>query len=394
MRTRLPPPASWTSALVAAAVGFGGTIALIVQAFGHMGASVGQIASAVTALCLGIAVAGASLSIRFRIPVVLAWSTPGAALLLTAPSMSWATACGAFLTAGLIAVAFGAVPALARLASSIPAAVASAMLAGVLLPFALDAFRQATFDPLLVLLLTAAFIVARQRAPLWSLLLVLGMGVAATLVRGRLGIRPPGDVFGSLTISAIHIDAGAALSLAVPLFVVTLVSQNLPGIAVLRLAGYSPKPTPLLVGTGLASVAMAPFGAHSINLAAITAALCTSPDADPDKAARWRVGLIYAALYLLLATFSPVLVRYFLALPQTTLAVLTGIALIPALTGALEAMMSSMENHDASILTFVVTASGLTLFGLGSAFWGVVAGVTAMAVARLLHRQPTDTETA
>jgi benzoate membrane transport protein len=268
------------------------------------------------------------------------------------------------------------------------------MLAGVLLPFALSAFRQAAVDPVLVLLLTAAFIVARQRAPLWSLLLVLGVGVAATLARGRLGTPPAGPVFGSFAASGLQFDAGALLSLALPLFVVTLVSQNLPGLAVLRLAGYSPRPAPLLVGTGLVSVAMAPFGAHSINLAAITAALCTSPDADADLGGRWRVGLLYAGFYLALAVFSPSLVRWFLALPPAALAVLTGIALIPALTGALEAMMSARQDHDASILTFVVTASGLTLFGLGSAFWGVVAGVGAMSAARLVRRRPSAASTA
>ncbi|KHL25457.1 benzoate transporter [Croceibacterium mercuriale] len=385
MRDTLPPLSAWTSALVATAVGFGGTIALVVQAIRGMGATVEQTGSAITALCLAIAVAGGALSLRLRIPVVLAWSTPGAALLVTAPPTSWPVACGAFALAGLIGVAFGAVPFLGRLAGAIPPPVASAMLAGVLLPFGLETFRQADADPFFVLLLCAIFVAARQRVPLYALLLVLAVGVALTLARGDLGELPAGATFGSLVPAGMAFDAGAILSIALPLFVVTLVSQNLPGIAVLQLAGYSPRPGPLVVGTGLASVAAAPFGAHAVNLAAITAALCTSPDADPAKERRWRVGLIYAGFYLLLAIFAPALVRTFLALPHTAIAVLTGLAIVPTLTAALEAMLKGSEHRDATILTLLVTASGLTLYGIGSAFWGITAGLGTIAIARLLR---------
>jgi benzoate membrane transport protein len=388
MRDTLPPLSAWTSGLVATAVGFGGTIALVVQAIRGMGATVEQTGSAITALCLGIAVAGAALSTRLRIPVVLAWSTPGAALLVTAPPASWSVACGAFLLAGLIGVAFGAVPFLGRLAGAIPPPVASAMLAGVLLPFGLETFRQANADPVFVLLLCAIFVAARQRVPLYALLLVLAVGIAVTLLRGELRVLPPGAIFGSLVPVRPAFDAGAVLSIALPLFVVTLVSQNLPGIAVLQVAGYTPRPAPLLVGTGLASMVAAPFGAHAINLAAITAALCTGADADPDKDRRWRVGLIYAGFYLLLAIFAPVLVRTFLALPHTAIAVLTGLAIIPPLTGALEAMLAGREHRDATILTLLVTASGLTLGGIGAAFWGVAAGLGTIGIARLLRRRP------
>ncbi len=386
MRDTLPPFTAWASALVATVVGFGGTIALVVQAIRTMGASVQQTGSAVTALCLGIAVAGAALSLRLRIPVVLAWSTPGAALLITAPPISWTAACGAFMLAGLIGVAFGAVPFLGRLAAAIPPPVASAMLAGVLLPFGLETFRQASADPLFVLLLCVIFVAARQRVPLYALLLVLAVGVGLTLVRGDLGILSDGATFGSLVPTGLAFDPRAILSIALPLFVVTLVSQNLPGIAVLQLAGYTPRPAPLLVGTGLASMAAAPFGAHAINLAAITAALCTSPDADPNREQRWKVGLIYAGFYLLLAIFAPTLVRTFLALPHTAIAVLTGLAIVPTLTGALEAMLASSDHRDAKILTLLVTASGLTLYGIGSAFWGVAAGLGTIAIAKVLRR--------
>ncbi len=384
---RLLPITAWSSALIAALIGFGGTIALVVQAMRTLGASVAQTGSAVTALCLGIAVAGALLSLRLRIPVVLAWSTPGAALLAaTAPGLSWPVAVGCFLAAALLMVGLGAVPALGRIAEKIPASVASAMLAGVLLPFCLGLFRVGTGDPGLVATLVAVFVIARQRVPLYALLLVLLAGFVLTLVRGDVTNLPAGQTFGALLPVWPQFDAQTILSVGVPLFLVTLVSQNLPGIVVLKTAGYAPPAGKLLAGTGLMSVIMAPFGAHAVNLAAITAAICTSEEAHPDRDRRWVVGMIYAGFYLLLALFSPALVRLFLALPHEVIAALTGVALIPALVGAIDAMLSRANERDAAILTFLATGSGLAAFGLGSAFWGLLVGFVALAAKRWLRR--------
>ncbi len=384
----LPPLSAWSAALVATVVGFGGTVALVVSAVRALGASVEETGSAVTALCLGIAIAGIALSLRLRMPVVLAWSTPGAALLAaTAPGLGWPVAVGVFVAAALMTIVLGAVPALGRLAERIPSCIASAMLAGVLLPFCLELFRLAAVDPLLVGLLLGVFIVARARVPLHALLLALGAGIVLTLVRGDVGALPAGPTFGALVSTLPTFDAGALVSLAVPLFLVTLVSQNLPGLVVLRSAGYAPPPRPLLVGTGLASLAAAPFGAHAVNLAAITAAICTGPEAHPDPARRWTVAVVYGGLYLVLALFSPALVRLFLALPPAVIAALTGLALIPALTGAIEAMLGNRDHRDPAIVTFLATASGLTLFGLGSAFWGLVAGFLALGAGVLLRRR-------
>jgi benzoate membrane transport protein len=388
MLRNMPPIPAWSSALIAALVGFGGTIALVVQAMRNLGASGDQTGSAVTALCLGIAVAGAALSWRLRMPVVLAWSTPGAALLAAAaPGLSWPVAIGIFLSAALMMILLGIVPMLGRLAERIPASIASAMLAGVLLPFCLKLFGLGAIDPLLVALLVTVFAVARQRWPLYALLLALAAGMALTLLRGNIGSLPPGATFGTLLPAAPVFDVRAILSVGVPLFLVTLVSQNLPGLVVLRSAGYAPPPRPLIVGSALAWLAAAPFGAHGLNLAAITAAICTAGEAHPDRAKRWTVGMLYAAFYLLLAIFSPLLVRLFLALPPTVIAALTGIALIPALLGAIEAMMAAKSDRDPAILTFLATGSGLTLFGLGSAFWGLVVGFLTLAASRWLTKR-------
>lgn len=384
MVKQLPPPHSWSSALIATVVGFGGTIALVVQALQKLGASVEQTGSAVTALCLGIAVGGAALSLRTRLPIVLAWSTPGAALLAaTAPGLTWATTIGVFIGAASMMIVLGLVPALGRLAARIPGSIASAMLAGVLLPFCLAAFRLGSTDWLLVAVLVTVFIVARARVPLYALLLVLVAAIALTLMRGDVSQPPRGALLGQLLPVMPHFDARAVVSLAVPLFLVTLLSQNLTGLMVLRNAGYEPKPGLLIVGTGVTWLALAPFGAHAVNLAAITAALCTSDDAHPDRAKRWTVAMIYAGFYLLLAVFSPALVRMFLALPQAVIAVITGLALIPALMGSVENMLGAKDERDVAILTFLTTGSGLALFGLGSAFWGLVVGFVALAAKKL-----------
>lgn len=388
MLHRFPPIPAWSSALIAALIGFGGTVALVVQAMRTLGASVEQTGSAVTALCLGIAIAGALLSLRLRMPIVLAWSTPGAALLAaTASGLSWPAAVGAFLAAGAFMTVLGLVPALGRLAAKIPASVASAMLAGVLLPFCLGLFKVGATDPLLVLLLVAVFLAARQRAPLYALPLVLTVGVGLTLFRGDIGPLAPGATFGALAPVIPAFDPRAIISIAIPLFLVTLVSQNLPGLVVLRTAGYEPTPGPLLVGTGVATMIAAPFGAHAVNLAAITAAICTSQDAHPDKARRWTVGVIYAGFYLVLAFFAPALVRLFLALPSSVILSLTGIALIPALVGAIETMLATPQDRDAAVVTFLATGSGLALFGLGAAFWGLLAGFAALGAKALLKRR-------
>jgi benzoate membrane transport protein len=381
MSNRLPPVPAWTSALIATVIGFGGTVALITQAMRTLGATVEQTGSAVTALCLGIAVSGALFSLWLRVPIVTAWSTPGAALLAaTTPNLTWPQAIGAFIVAALSMIVVGLVPLFETLAKRIPSSIAAAMLAGVLLPFCLNLFKLGSDEPLLVLMLVATFLVVRQRLPLYALPLVMAMGIALTVLRGALEPMPNGATFGTLLPIAPAFDFHVVVGIGIPLFLVTLVAQNLPGLVVLSAADYHPKPGPLLWGTGLATLLMAPFGAHGVNLAAITAAICTNDEAHPDRSKRWTVGVVYALCYLLLAIFCPLLVRLFFALPHDAIAALTGIALIPALTNAASVMLTSADDRDAAIVTFLATGSGITLFGLGSAFWGLVAGISTLSI--------------
>lgn len=380
---RLPSPASFSAAAVATVVGFGGTVALIVQAGQAMGASPGQIISMVTALCLGIGLPGAVLSWRLKMPVVLAWSTPGAALLAASTlGLGWSTAVGAFVIAGLMMVLTGLVPALGRLAERIPAAVASAMLAGVLLPFCLKLFLVFPTDLMLAAGLLLVFLVMRRLAPAWSLPAVLVVAFAVLTVRGQVALPEGTGLFGALSPVMPAFDWKAAVSLALPLYLVTLASQNLPGLVVLRAAGYAPPAGKLIFWGGLTSTLLAPFGAHGVNLAAITAAICTEPDAHPDPARRWTVGVIYGLFYLVVALFAAPLAGLFIAMPTGALAAITGLALIAPLTGSLGAMMSEVKNREAAVLTFAATASGVALFGVGSAFWGLAVGFLALAARR------------
>jgi len=371
---------------VATVVGFGGTVALVVQAGQVFGASPVQIVSMVTALCLGIGLPGAALSWRLKTPVVLAWSTPGAALLAASTlGLGWANAVGAFVVAALLMVLTGLLPALGRLARRIPASVASAMLAGVLLPFVLRLFRVVPDEMTLAVGLLAVFIVARRLWPAWALPAVLAVAFAVLALRGQISLPPGTGLLGTLAPVMPAFDWKAAVSLGLPLFMVTLASQNLPGVVVLRAAGYEPPADRLILATGLASLIAAPFGAHGVNLAAITAAICTGPDAHPDADRRWVVGVVYGGFYVIVALFAAPLAGLFIAMPSAVLAIITGLALIAPLTGALGAMLAAPQEREAAVLTFAATGSGLALFGVGSAFWGLVVGFAVLAALRWIR---------
>ena len=380
------PASAFSSAAVATVIGFGGTVALVVQAGQALGADAGQIGSMVMALCLGIGVPGALLSWRLRIPVVLAWSTPGAALLAASTlGLSWPTAIGAFVFAALLMILTGLIPALGRLAARIPAAIASAMLAGVLLPFVLRLFKVVPDEAVLIVGLVALFLVSRRLWPTWALPAVLAAALAVLAIRGQLTLPAGTGLFGHLEPVAPVFDWKAAVSLGFPLFLVTLAAQNLPGLVVLQSAGYPPPANRLILSTGVASLLIAPFGGHGVNLAAITAAICTGPDAHPDPARRWVVGVIYGGFYLIVALFAAPLAGLFVAMPPAVLAAVTGLALIAPLTGTLQGMMAETAQREAAVLTFAATASGLALFGVGSAFWGLVVGFAALAAGRWIR---------
>ena len=380
---RLSIPAS---AFVASIVGFGGTLALIIAACNAVGATPGQTASAVTALCLAMAVETAILSWRTRMPVVTAWSTPGAALVGASVGFGIDEAVGAFIIAAVLLVATGLFRPLTRLISLIPASVSSGMLAGIVVTFVAGAFNTVGMDPLLILPLLAAFFVLRLWNPAMSVLVVLVGGVALALALGRIGDLPAPELSG-LTLIAPSFTVSALIGIALPLYLVTMASQNLSGLAVLRAAGYEPPAGMLIATTGAVSLLTAPFGALTTNLAAISAAICTGPDVDPDRAERWKTGPFYALFYLLYAIFGASLVAIFAVLPPALIALVAGLGLMAPLANALTIALKDEADRIAAVTAFATTASGLVFAGIGSAFWGLVAGLAVLALERLRPRR-------
>lgn len=373
------------SAFVAAIVGFGGTLAIIIAAANAVGATQLQTASWVTALCISMAVETAWLSWRTKMPIISAWSTPGAALIAASSGFSIGEAVGAFLIAGVLLVLTGLLKPLTQLISKIPASVASGMLAGILVTFALNAVRTIPVDPWLVLPLIAAFFLIRLWNPALSVLAVLIGGGLAAFLTGRVGSLPAPEL-STLTLIAPAFTAQAAIGLALPLYLVTMASQNLSGLAVLRAAGYHPEPGPLIGFTGLVSVLLAPFGASTSNLAAISAAICTGPDVHPDPAERWKTGPFYSLAYVVFAIFGASLVAIFAVLPQSLIVLVAGLALMGPLTNALTISLKDEHERMAATTAFAVTASGLTLFGIGAAFWGLVAGLIVVVLDHAKNR--------
>ncbi|GAA4124830.1 benzoate/H(+) symporter BenE family transporter [Aminobacter aganoensis] len=370
------------SAFVAAIVGFGGTLAIIIAAAVAVGATQVQTASWVTAICLAMAVETAWLSWRTKMPVITAWSTPGAALIAASSGFSIGEAVGAFLVTGVLLVLTGLIKPLTQLISRIPASVASAMLAGIVVTFAINAAKTVPSDPWLILPLIAAFFLIRLYNPALSVLVVLVGGGLAAFLTGRVGGLPTPEL-STLTLIAPEFTATAIIGLAVPLYLVTMASQNLSGLAVLRAAGYHPEPGPLIGVTGLFSVLSAPFGASTTNLAAISAAICTGPDVHPDMKERWKTGPFYALAYVAFAAFGASLVAIFAVLPPSLIVLVAGLALMASLANALAIALKDDHHRMAATTAFVVTASGLTLLGVGSAFWGLVAGLIVLVLENL-----------
>lgn len=367
------------SALVAAIVGFGGTIALVVSAAVAVGANPDQIASWVTTICLAMVAETAILSWRHKMPIVTAWSTPGAALIAASTGFDIHAAVGAFILTALALIATGLFSPLMKLVARIPVSVSSGMLAGILSSFVIAAAKSAGADPLLVLPLIAAFFLLR----LWNpALAVLGVLIGGIVLAAFLGLSQSAPSF-AVTIPvwiAPDFTFGAALGLALPLYLVTMASQNLAGLAVLRAADYHPPAGELIAVTGFFSLLSAPFGGHTTNLAAISAAICTGPDAHPDHQKRWLTGPAYAICYLVLALGGGYFVSVLAGLPKSLIALVAGLALLAALANAMTIALSKESDRTAAIAAFAVTASGLAFFGIGSAFWGLVIGVAILSL--------------
>lgn len=362
------------SAAVAAFVGFGGTLALIIAAATALGATQAETASWVTALSLALAISSGYLSWRYRIPIITAWSTPGLALIGASIGFTMQEAVGAFLVTALAIIITGLIKPVAQFVERIPASIASGMLAGVLSSFVINAAKTLSLDPLLVLPLIALFLIIRLFNPAMAVISVLIGGVIYALALGRADNLPAPEL-STLTMIVPDFTLSAMIGLALPLYLVTMASQNLPGFAVLRAAGYEPPTAACLQVTGLVSLFSAPFGAHTSNMAAISAAICTGHDAHPDPKQRWLTGPFYALCYLIFAIFGASLVAIFAVLPPALIMLIAGLGLIGPFVNALAIALNKQDERFAAIVTFAVTASGITIFSIGSAFWALIAGL-------------------
>ena len=378
---------AFTAGFVAVLVGFTSSVAIVFKAALAFGATPAQITSWMWALGLGMGLCSLVPSLWLRKPVMVAWSTPGAAVLATAGlagGFSMAEAIGAFMACAALITLFGVTGWFERIMNRVPVAICSALLAGVLARFGLEAFMAAQTALPLVLLMLAAYLLGKRWMPRYAVVLTLVVGIVFAASRGQLintditlGLAMP-------VFTAPHFSWSAIASLAIPLFVVTMASQNLPGVAAIKAAGYGGvhgiPVSKIITLTGLATLVLAPFGAFALNLSAITAAICMGREAheDPDK--RYTAAVSCGALYVLIGIFGAAITGVLTAFPKELVAAIAGLALLGTITNGLAVALHDEGHREAALITFLVTLSGIVIAGVGSAFWGVVAGGIAIAV--------------
>jgi len=366
------------SGFVAVLVGYSSTGAIVYQAFQAAGASPGQIGGWLAVLGLGLGIATLGLSLRYRMPVLAAWSTPGAALLATSfHGISINEAVGVFVFANLLIVISGVTGLFARLMNYIPASLAAAMLAGILLRFGLQTFADLQTNFVLCGSMCLAWLLARRWLARYAILLTLLIGVAVALAQRAIHF-PPQPIMLELPQPVMpHFTLTTLIGIGLPYFLVTMASQNAPGIATLQAHGYRPPVSALIGWTGFIALLLAPFGGFSVCVAAITAAICMSEEVDADPQRRWRAAALAGLFYLLAGASGALIAVLFSALPAELIQALAGLALLATLGGSLQRALEQPTERDSALITFLITASGVSLLGIGPAFWGLVGGVIA-----------------
>ncbi len=370
--------------LLAAFVGFASSFAVIIQGLTTVGASQAEAASGLMALSISMGVCAIWLSLRTRLPISVAWSTPGAALLATSGALEggFAVAVGAFLVTGLLIVLAGMWKPLGRWVAAIPAPLANAMLAGVLFGLCVAPVRAVAQMPLLGLAIVITWAVVGRINRLYAV--PASVLVAAILIASTTDISASsmGSLWPHPVLVVPSFSFAAVIGIALPLFIVTMASQNIPGIAVLNVNGYRPDPSPLFRTTGIFSLFSAPFGGHAVNLAAITAALCAGEDAHPDPKRRYWAAIVAGLLYIVFGLLAGAATAFISASPPILIEAVAGLALLGAFGSALMAAVSAPEGREAAVVTFIVTAAGLSFLGISGAFWGLVAGGAMLALQR------------
>ncbi|SDM23637.1 benzoate/H(+) symporter BenE family transporter [Allokutzneria albata] len=367
---------SFVAALIAVVVSYSGPAVIVLTAAQAGRLTPGQTTSWLWAISIGSGITCLVLSLWTKVPVITAWSTPGAALLVTSIGhYSYASAIGAFLVSALAITVVGFSGVFGRLMAFVPDALVSAMLAGILFSFGVEAFRALGQGPLVAAAVLLGYVLAKRFSARYAVPVALLLGVSAAAASGGLDFRGVALELASPQWTTPVFDTAAIIGIGVPLFVVTMASQNAPGLAVLHASGYRPGDRLLVGGTGLTSLALAPFGCHAVNLAAITAAICTGEESHRDPRRRYPAGVFCGLLYLLIGALGGTLIGVFTGLPKELVAAIAGVALIGALISGLSGAMATPRDREPAAVTFLATASGLSLFGIGSAFWGLVFGL-------------------
>nr|WP_043309802.1 benzoate/H(+) symporter BenE family transporter [Pseudomonas sp. ML96] len=368
-------PSAVVAGFVAALTGYTSTLVLMFQAGQAAGLSAAQISSWLWALSIGMAICTIGLSLRYRAPIVVAWSTPGAVLLITSmPGVTYPEAIGAFVVCAVLLAVLGLSGAFERVMRHLPASLAAALLAGILFRIGSEIFIAAQTSTLLVLAMFFSFLICKRLLPRYAVMVALLVGGVVAGAQGMLDFSQFELQVAVPVWTTPSFSLSAAISIGIPLFIVAMASQNIPGIAVLRADGYDVPPSPLIASTGIASLLLAPFGSHGINLAAISAAICTGPEAHEDKRKRYTAALWCGLFYGIAGIFAATLAALFAALPSALVLSIAALALLGSIGNGLAQAMNAPAERDAALVTFMVTASGMTLVGIGSAFWGLVAG--------------------
>ena len=374
---------AFVAGFVAVLVGFTSSVAIVFQAAQGFGATPAQITSWIWALGLGMGLCSLLPSLVLRKPVMVAWSTPGAAVLATAGvagGFSMGEAVGAFMVCSVLVVLVGVTGLLERVADRIPSEIASALLAGVLTRFGIQTFAALQTALPLVLLMVGSYLVARRLLPRYAVVITLAAALAWVAASGQVAWSMGPMQLAMPVLVAPQWSVAAAVSLAIPLFVVTMASQNLPGIAVIKASGYELPVSKLITLTGVVSLLLAPFGAFALNFSAITAAICMGPEAHEDRKRRYTAAASCGALYLVIGLFGAVVTGVLTSFPKELVVAIAGIALLSTIGNGLASSLKNETHREAALITFLVTLSGVTLMGIGSAFWGVVAGSFALFV--------------
>lgn len=367
-----------TAALISVIVNYGGTFILVFQAAKAAGLSPEMTASWIWSISIGVGITGIWLSYRYKEPIITAWSTPAAAFLVSMLAVTpYSEAIGAYMISAVGFVILGMSGLFERFVRLIPPGIASGLLAGILLQFGISAFEGAKVEPALVILLFTAYIVLKRFTSRYAIVGILVLGLIYLVIMGKTDFSSIQLAVALPVFTAPEFSIQALLGVALPLFIITLTGQYMPGMLVLRNDGFRTSANPILTVTGLGSLIAAPFGSHAFNVAAITAAICTGKDAHEDASKRYIAGIACGVFYITVGIFGVTLAALFLILPASFIATLAGLALLGTIGGSLANALADPNGRETALITFLATAANVTLFGIGGAFWGLVAGVMA-----------------